>query len=83
MIRIAGTAFAPSTKEARPLLVGLHSWSSDYRQANTSGKWAVNHDGTSFTPTSVGVIVRRRQWARSLQYRIFSVLFRGLGSRER
>ena len=56
--------FAPSTKEARPLLVGLHSWSSDYRQANTSyGKWAVNHDwhfihpnfrGRNRTPPSMG-----------------------------
>ena len=56
--------FAPSTKEARPLLVGLHSWSSDYRQANTSyGKWAVNHDwhfihpnfrGRNRTPSSMG-----------------------------
>jgi dienelactone hydrolase len=56
--------FAPSTKEARPLLVGLHSWSSDYRQANTSyGQWAVNHDwhfihpnfrGRNRTPSSMG-----------------------------
>ena len=56
--------FTPSTKEARPLLVGLHSWSSDYRQANTSyGKWAVNHDwhfihpnfrGRNRTPSSMG-----------------------------
>lgn len=56
--------FTPSTKEARPLLVGLHSWSSDYRQANTSyGQWAVNHDwhfihpnfrGRNRTPSSMG-----------------------------
>ena len=56
--------FAPSTKKARPLLVGLHSWSSDYRQANTSyGQWAVNHDwhfihpnfrGRNRTPSSMG-----------------------------
>ena len=56
--------FATSTKEARPLLVGLHSWSSDYRQANTSyGKWAVNQDwhfihpnfrGRNRTPSSMG-----------------------------
>ena len=56
--------FAPKTKKARPLLVGLHSWSSDYRQANTSyGQWAVNHDwhfihpnfrGRNRTPLSMG-----------------------------
>ena len=56
--------FAPKTKKARPLLVGLHSWSSDYRQANTSyGQWAVNHDwhfihpnfrGRNRTPSSMG-----------------------------
>ena len=56
--------FAPSTKEARPLLVGLHSWSSDYRQANTSyGLWVVKHDwhfihpnfrGRNRTPQSMG-----------------------------
>ena len=44
--------------------MGLHSWSSDYRQANTSyGQWAVNHDwhfihpnfrGRNRTPSSMG-----------------------------
>ena len=56
--------FAPKAKEARPLLVGLHSWSSDYRQANTSyGLWVVkqgwhfihpNFRGRNRTPQAMG-----------------------------
>ena len=56
--------YSPKAKEARPLLVGLHSWSSDYRQANTAyGLWVVKHGwhfihpnfrGRNRTPQAMG-----------------------------
>ena len=56
--------YSPKDKEARPLLVGLHSWSSDYRQANTAyGLWVVKHGwhfihpnfrGRNRTPQAMG-----------------------------
>ena len=56
--------YSPEAKEARPLLVGLHSWSSDYRQANTAyGLWVVKHSwhfihpnfrGRNRTPQAMG-----------------------------
>ena len=56
--------YAPKAKGARPLLVGLHSWSSDYRQANnTYGLWVVKHGwhfihpnfrGRNRTPQAMG-----------------------------
>ena len=56
--------YAPKAKGARPLLVGLHSWSSDYRQANNMyGLWVVEHGwhfihpnfrGRNRTPQAMG-----------------------------
>jgi len=56
--------YTPKANDARPLLVGLHSWSSDYRQANKAyGLWVVEHGwhfihpnfrGRNRTPQAMG-----------------------------
>ncbi|MGI6098723.1 MAG: alpha/beta hydrolase family protein [Kiritimatiellia bacterium] len=40
-------AYTPATKGKRPLLIGLHTWSGDYRQAGTEviyAQWCMAHD---------------------------------------
>ena len=48
--------FAPTVRgEPRPLLVGLHTWSSDYRQNNSPyGKWCIEHKWNFIHPNFRG-----------------------------
>ena len=47
--------FAPKAKEPRPLLVGLHTWSGDYRQNNSPyGTWCIKHNWNFIHPNFRG-----------------------------
>jgi len=41
---------APETDEPLPLLVGLHSWSTDYRNVGQYGKWCIDHNWVFIGP---------------------------------
>ena len=48
--------YKPQTDEARPLLVGLHSWSEDYRQAESViySEWCIANDWVFIHPNFRG-----------------------------
>lgn len=48
--------YAPKTDEPRPLLVGLHSWSSDYTQESSAiyAEWAIANDWVFIHPNFRG-----------------------------